>query len=188
MPIDRWKEHLEESLKTVTSKPNGIRENELPKSIPKDYRQAILNELAQSGEIEQTGGVYRSSASAIQIPNELQNIWKVLENKLAAKQSPSSGDIAKELKKNQAAIEKQMRALVKLGKLVEIANHRFYLPQTLDLIQKDIVELAEQGPFSVADFREFTGISRNVAIEVLEHFDRKGITRRQENTRILIQR
>ena len=188
MPIDRWKEHLEESLKTVTSKPNGIRENELPKSIPKDYRQAILNELAQSGEIEQTGGVYRSSASAIQIPNELQNIWKVLENKLAAKQSPSSGDIAKELKKNQAAIEKQMRALVKLGKLVEIANHRFYLPQILDLIQKDIIELAEEGPFSVADFREFTGISRNVAIEVLEHFDRKGLTRRQENTRILIQR
>ena len=186
--MNRWKEHLAESLKAVTSKVNGIRENELPKAIPKDYRQAILNELVQSGEIEQTGGLYRSSVSTIQIPNELQNIWKVLENKLAAKQSPSSGDIAKELKKNQAAIEKQMRALVKLGKLVEIANHRFYLPQTLDLIQKDILELANEGPFSVADFRDFTGISRNVAIEVLEHFDRKGVTRRQENTRILIRR
>ena len=186
--MNRWKEHLAESLKAVTLKVNGIRENELPKSIPKGYQQAILNELVQSGEIEQTGGLYRSSVSTIQIPNELQNIWKVLENKLAAKQSPSSGDIAKELKKNQAAIEKQMRALVKLGKLVEIANHRFYLPQTLDLIQKDILELANEGPFTVADFRDFTGISRNVAIEVLEHFDRKGVTRRQENTRILIQR
>ncbi len=188
MSMDRWKDHLQVSLKVVTAKPNGVRENELPKSIPKDYRQAILNELVQSNEIEHTGGVYRSSVSTIQIPNELQNIWKVLENKLAAKQSPSSGDIAKELKKNQAAIEKQMRALVKLGKLVEIANHRFYLPKMLDLIQKDIIELANKGPFSVADFREFTGISRNIAIEVLEHFDRKGLTRRQENTRILIQR
>ena len=118
----------------------------------------------------------------------MQNIWKVLETKLAVKQAPTSGDIAKELKKNQAAIEKQMRALVKLGQLVEIANHRFYLPQILEQIRKDIVELAERGPFSVADFREFTGIGRNVAIEVLEHFDHKGVTRRQENTRILIQR
>ena len=92
------------------------------------------------------------------------------------------------MKKNQAEFEKQMRALVKLGQLVEIANHRFYLPQILEQIRKDIVELAERGPFSVADFREFTGISRNVAIEVLEHFDHKGVTRRQENTRILIQR
>ena len=184
----RWQGHLDASLKAVTSKNNGLRENELPTSVPKDYRQALLNELVQQGEIEHNGGVYRSSQSSVQIPNELQNIWKVLETKLAVKQAPSSGDIAKELKKNQAAIEKQMRALVKLGQLVEIANHRFYLPQILEQIRKDIVELAERGPFSVADFREFTGISRNVAIEVLEHFDHKGVTRRQENTRILIQR
>ena len=81
-----------------------------------------------------------------------------------------------------------MRELVKLGKLIEIATHRFYLPETLQLIEKDILELAQTGPFSVAEFRDFTGISRNIAIEILEHFDRKGFTRRQENTRTINRR
>ena len=188
IPADRWQEHLKLSLTAISSKANGIRENELPKSIPIEYRQALLNELTQAGQVKQTGGVYRASSSSIQIPDELQSIWKVLESKLQAKQSPSTGDIAKELKKDQAAIERQMRGLVKLGKLVEIANHRFYLPETLKLIEEDIIDLTSQGPFTVADFREATGISRNVAIEILEHLDRKGFTKRQENTRILIQR
>ena len=142
----------------------------------------------QSGEVEQNGGVYRSTSSEIEIPNELKNIWNVLEAKLKAKQSPSSGDIAKELKKPQPGLEKQMRELVKLGKLIEIATHRFYLPETLQLIEKDIVELAQQGPFSVAQFRDFTGVSRNIAIEILEYFDRRGFTRRQDNTRTINQR
>ena len=81
-----------------------------------------------------------------------------------------------------------MRELVKLGKLIEIASHRFYLPETLRMIEKDIVELTQKGPFSVAQFRDFTGISRNIAIEILEYLDRKGFTRRQENTRTINQR
>ena len=188
IPLSDWQTHLKIASESVNNKPNGIRENELPKSIPKEYRQSILNELVQSGEVEQNGGVYRSTSSEIEIPNELKNIWRVLEAKLKAKQSPSSGDIAKELKKPQPGLEKQMRELVKLGKLIEIATHRFYLPETLQLIEKDIVELAQQGPFSVAQFRDFTGVSRNIAIEILEYFDRKGFTRRQDNTRTITQR
>ena len=188
IPLSTWQAHLKIASESVNTKPNGIRENELPKSIPKIYRQSILNELVQSGEVEQNGGVYRSKSSEIQIPNELQNIWKVLETKLQPKQCPSSGDIAKELKTSQFELEKQMRELVKLGKLIEIASHRFYLPETLRMIEKDIVELTQKGPFSVAQFRDFTGISRNIAIEILEYFDRKGFTRRQENTRTINQR
>ena len=188
IPLSDWQTHLKVASDAVNSKPNGVRENELPKSIPKELRQSVLNELTQAGDIEQTGGVYRSASSEIEIPNELKNIWKVLEAKLQPKQSPSSGDIAKELKKPQPGLEKQMRELVKLGKLIEIATHRFYLPETLQLIEKDILELAQRGPFSVAEFRDFTGISRNIAIEILEHFDRKGFTRRQENTRTINRR
>ena len=188
IPLSDWQTHIKVASDAVNRKPNGVRENELPKSIPKELRQSVLNKLTQAGNIEQTGGVYRSASSEIEIPNELKNIWKVLEAKLQPKQSPSSGDIAKELKKPQPGLEKQMRELVKLGKLIEIATHRFYLPETLQLIEKDILELAQRGPFSVAEFRDFTGISRNIAIEILEHFDRKGFTRRQENTRTINRR
>ena len=45
--------------------------------------------------------------------------------------------------------------------------------------------LAADGPFEVKHFRDATGIGRNVAIDVLEHFDSKGFTRRQGNARII---
>jgi selenocysteine-specific elongation factor len=42
-----------------------------------------------------------------------------------------------------------------------------------------------QGTMTVKDFRDRSGIGRNVAIDVLEFFDGKGFTRRQGNERIV---
>jgi hypothetical protein len=39
--------------------------------------------------------------------------------------------------------------------------------------------------FSVIDFRDKTGIGRNLCIEVLEHFDGCGYTLRKENVRVI---
>jgi selenocysteine-specific elongation factor len=44
---------------------------------------------------------------------------------------------------------------------------------------------AEEGGFSVIQFRDESGIGRNLCIEILEYFDRVGFTRRDGNTRIL---
>jgi len=49
---------------------------------------------------------------------------------------------------------------------------------------RDMVE--SNGSMTVKDFRDRTGIGRNVAIEVLEYFDGKGFTRRQGNERVIL--
>jgi len=41
----------------------------------------------------------------------------------------------------------------------------------------------EQGEFTIADYRDQAGIGRNLAIEVLEYFDRLGLTRREGDAR-----
>ena len=83
-----------------------------------------------------------------------------------------------------------MNELVKRGLLVNIASHRYYLPQQLVDIAKEIKSLAagnqKTKAFTVREFRDHTGIGRNVAIDVLEYFDGKGFTRRQENQRIVL--
>ena len=56
IPLSDWQTHLRVASDVVNSRPNGVRENELPKSIPKELRQSVLNELTQAGDIEQTGG------------------------------------------------------------------------------------------------------------------------------------
>ena len=46
--------------------------------------------------------------------------------------------------------------------------------------------LAERAPFTVRDFRDASGIGRNIAIEVLEYLDGKGFTRRTGDTRTVV--
>ena len=39
--------------------------------------------------------------------------------------------------------------------------------------------------FAVTDFRDAAGIGRNLAVQILEYFDRAGLTRRAGNERFL---
>ena len=79
-----------------------------------------------------------------------------------------------------------MRALPAHGLAVRVSDTRFYLPARLLELADEAARLAASGPFTVRDFRDATGVGRNVVIEVLEHFDRKGFTRRAGDTRTVI--
>nr|MCH9854073.1 SelB C-terminal domain-containing protein [Gammaproteobacteria bacterium] len=50
---------------------------------------------------------------------------------------------------------------------------------------KELMTASEGHGFSVIDFRDKTGIGRNLCIEVLEHFDGCGYTLRKENVRVI---
>jgi selenocysteine-specific elongation factor len=183
---ENWQRYTQLVLESVADSANGIRENQLPAAIPVAYRQILLNELVQAEEIAHTGGVYTLPQSEVQIPDALRDLWATLQEELAHDQSPSTGDLAKSLRQPQMMLEVKMRELVKLGLLIEIANHRFYLPDQLQSIATKVKELAHGSSFTVRQFRDATGIGRNVAIEILEHFDRRGFTRRDDNERSVL--
>ena len=167
----------------------GLKENEFVE-VPSLFRQMLLNEMINEKALEYTGGVYKLQGAKIDLPAPLLNLWERLERVLDAKQPPSTGDLSKTMRKPQQDLERSMNELVKRGLLVNIASHRYYLPQQLVDIAEDIKSLAAGNPatkaFTVREFRDHTGIGRNVAIDVLEYFDGKGFTRRQENQRIVL--
>ncbi|CAN0441615.1 unnamed protein product, partial [Scytosiphon promiscuus] len=70
--------------------------------------------------------------------------------------------------------------------LIFIAEHRYYLPQQVQRIAEQVKTMASKAPFTVREFRDATGIGRNVAIVLLEYFDSKGFTRRQDNHRVIL--
>ena len=167
----------------------GLKENEF-EQVPALFRQVLLNELVSEKAMEYTGGVYKLQGAKIDLPAPLLNLWERLEKILNAKQPPSTGDLSKSMRKPQQDLERSMNELVKRGLLVNIANHRYYLPRQLLEIAGDIKLLTASNPetkaFTVKEFRDHTGIGRNVAIDVLEYFDGKGFTRRKENQRIVL--
>ena len=163
----------------------GLKQNEF-KDIPESALSQVLGELLQKQTIEQIGGIYKLPSHAAELPDALAKFWKRVEPELNVMQAPSTGDLSKQWRIPQTTIEKSLKELVRRGLLIHVANHRFYLPSQIDAVKQLIVQTWPDTPFSVKQFRDHTGIGRNIAIEILEYLDSRGFTRRQGNERVVL--
>lgn len=164
----------------------GVPLNLLPASIPRRMAQAVLNELVAEGGLARTGGVYHLPSHIAAIPKEEQALFDRLRPCLDRDQSPSLGDLAKEQGLPINKLQAGLGALARRGLLVQVSAKRFYLPERLRAIAKQVAALAEQEPLSVRRFRDQTGIGRNIAIELLEFFDGQGFTKRAGDARMVV--
>jgi selenocysteine-specific elongation factor len=167
---------------TLNPAKQSIKENNVPQ-VPQLFRQLLLNELVSEGLLEYVAGEYRLPGTKIDLSPPLAKLWETLEKSLDSKQPPSSGDLRKTMNVTQQELERDLNQLVKKGLLINVASHRYYLPKQLEAIANDIRLLAAKRDFSVREFRDHTNIGRNVAIDLLEFFDKKGFTRRHDNQR-----
>ena len=85
-------------------------------------------------------------------------------------------------------MEKFLIKIAKLGRIKQVAKNRFLLPEAVINLADIAATLDEisEGGFSAAEFRDQTNIGRNLAIEILEFFDKSGLTWRSGNTRKLL--
>ena len=180
--VDRVSDHLEDNASSRGLKVDAF------KDIPGPVLHQVLSALVQNNRLTVFNGVYGLPTHQIKLPEALQPIWERAEKALNNTQPPSSGDLAKAWNQSQPAIQKSLKELARRGYLIQIADHRFYLPDILNEISAQVVEMADPGPFTVREFRDSTGIGRNVAIDILEYFDAKGFTRREGNHRKLLRK
>ena len=188
LALDAVKEALAPDTQQVdaTTSGQGMRENGLPKLIPPRLRLRLLNDLVSDGKLDHVGGWYQLSGHKAALPTHLEVLWKRLGPLLNHPQAPSSGDLAKQFKLAQGELEIALNQLVKYGLLVRVAEHRYYPQSTLQELAKTTLGLVAGEGFSVAQFRDHTGIGRNIAIEILEYFDSRGFTRREGNFRKIL--
>jgi predicted transcriptional regulator of viral defense system len=78
-----------------------------------------------------------------------------------------------------------LRLLKEEGRLTILRKH-LLSTAVFERCRQQLIELLSEHPvIEVTAFREATGMSRRVAVEVLELFDAQGLTRRVENGRVL---
>jgi selenocysteine-specific elongation factor len=86
-------------------------------------------------------------------------------------------------------LERILKQTTQSGSLIKVADNRYFLPETIMHLAEFTEQLVNKDPdeesFSVIQFRDESGIGRNLCIEILEYFDRVGFTRRNGNTRFL---
>ena len=101
---------------------------------------------------------------------------------------PPLADLAAQLEMERDSLADRMSVIVGSGHLVKVTENRFYHPQALEKLADVVRTLAgenESAGFDARRFRDQSGIGRNVSIDVLEYFDRVGLTQRIADRRWL---
>lgn len=150
--------------------------------------ESILGEAVAEGILQHAGGGWRTpdaklSLSAVDLP-----IWTKLSALIEhdGSRPPTVSEMATRLGQSAKSIDGVLRRAARLGFLVQVSPNRFYTPNRL----RELAEIAEalartsqNGSFDAKAFRDASRIGRNLTIEVLEHFDRIGLTRRAGDLR-----
>jgi selenocysteine-specific elongation factor len=95
-------------------------------------------------------------------------------------------ELAADLDLELRQLEGFLNRAAQLGWLIRVAGNRYFTPDTvlaLANIAEALAAEADAGEFDPRSYRDRSGIGRNLTIEVLEFFDKAGLTRRTEQGR-----
>lgn len=150
---------------------------------------AALYKIAEKGEIALDGAFVRLSKHQVRLAPNDEETWKIIARQLGGDdrfRPPRVRDIANSTKNPERDIRRLMKLASRLGRADEIAHDHFFLRPTVRemvAIAADVQGKAETGWFNAADFRDRLDNGRKVAIQILEFFDRNGVTLRKGDLR-----
>lgn len=152
---------------------------------------AILQILIKQESIKRTGTLLHLPTHRTALTKEerefMAKIRPILEQ--AGTVPPRTRELIELTGISLKPLEQILRQMTKAGNLIQVADNRHYLPDTImelaDFTEKIARENNFDEGFSVIQFRDASGIGRNLCIEILEFFDRIGFTRRDGNSRFV---
>ncbi|MFT4631239.1 MAG: selenocysteine-specific elongation factor [Candidatus Azotimanducaceae bacterium] len=149
-----------------------------------------LEQLVTEKQLALVGNSYQLPGHATQLSGPLANLWSRIEPVLVKEPTrpPVMHELAKQVNLPPPTAEKLLNQLVGAGYLIRPVPNRYFLPQGIDALRGSVAVTAQKatdGQFSVADFRDTCGLGRNLCIEILEYFDRHGLTQRLGDKRKL---
>jgi len=152
-------------------------------------QQCVLQILLQDSELQQFGNQISKPDFTPVLPAADQ---KFLESVLqhvtqSTLKPPSLSALAEQLSLDSGELRKRLEPLEQAGAVLRIAENRLYHPRAFERLVEIAQELSEANGstgFEAKAFRDKTGIGRNITIDVLEHMDRIGLTRRLGNQRV----
>ena len=158
--------------------------------LGRPFFDAAMAMLIRSGALAASTGALRLPSHSSSIGAADQVLWDrvllVLEEHRF--QPPPVREIAEALRQPLTNVRKLCKTMARLGTLVEVEKDRFFLTKALRDFGELAHEIARTSPghsFTAAAFRDRAGCGRAIAIQVLEYFDRRGITGRRGDKRIV---
>ncbi|MEE8333981.1 MAG: selenocysteine-specific translation elongation factor [Alphaproteobacteria bacterium] len=114
-----------------------------------------------------------------------EKMWSLIQPVLddAGLRPPTVVELAEEIGQPTAYLTRFLRRIAAMGMVVPVATNRYFTPGAVRVLAGIAEKIAPDGGLTAGAFRSESGIGRNLAIEVLEYFDKAGLTRRVGNAR-----
>jgi selenocysteine-specific elongation factor len=157
-------------------------------AVPTEVAEAVLRDLLANRQVVQQGAVFRLPQHQPQLPDADERLWPRIEQALAdaGPRSRRVRELAADFSLPPIEMEAALLRLERFGRLFRVASNRFFLPETvvqLGAIAAALARDSEEGGFTAAEYNHRAGIGRNLTIEILEFFDRLGVTQRNGELR-----
>ncbi len=145
---------------------------------------AIASELAGEGSVVRQGMTVRLRNHQPALVPADGALWREILPQLGAGglRPPTLAELAAAIGRDARKLESFLVRAARLGLVVRISDKRYAPPATLRRLAEIAEAAAENGRLTAAALRDHAGIGRNLAIEVLECFDRVRFTRRVGDT------
>ena len=198
---DHWTALKDRLLATVAAhhqarpEDQGPGDNELIKSLGGKVAlplvQGLMQALKTEGLLVASGGVMHLPGHRAQPSEHEARLWARIEPLLreTGKLPPREREIAEELNVALQTLQNFFRRGVRLGLVWRVSNNRVFVAEgllELGQMAEALAAASDDGRFTAAQFRDRSGIGRNLTIEVLEFFDSAGLTRRAGDGRRVV--
>lgn len=157
--------------------------------LPKEAFLTLLRSEAGAGRIVLDGAFVRLPGHEVKLSPEDDALWRQIEPRLLGAERfrpPRVRDFASELGLDEREVRRVLRLTQKLGRTDQIARDHFFareVTREMVAILHDIAGQADDGWFTAPAFRDRVQNGRKVAIEILDFFDRLGLTLRRGDLR-----
>lgn len=147
---------------------------------------SLLDELLSDGTISSSGPWLHLPDHKVQLSEADAALWECLQPRLlaGAYDPPWVRTLAAAEQREEAEVRLLLRKLARLGVVHQVVRDLFYPQDTLRRMAELLLQLAAGSPIvQVAAFRDSLGIGRKRSVQILEYFDRIGLTRRVADQR-----
>ncbi len=184
----RSMEFLDGYFKTNKMAMNVPKGEFVQKLLPHGADPAVINYVLQDLAREHIAVV---QGDALDIPGRSKNLGgtegelaRAIEKRFAdaGLQPPPVSQLIQTMSYKPKMIEGVIGFLVKQGTLVRLAEG-VYVHRLTIATAREAISGKKGQTIDVGQFKEFFGLSRKIAIPLLEFFDREGVTRRQGDVR-----
>ncbi|QHG63070.1 selenocysteine-specific translation elongation factor [Pseudomonas putida] len=149
---------------------------------------SLIDELLNEQVIASSGPWLHLPDHKVQLSAADSALWERLQPKLLAGQydPPWVRTLAAEENSTEADVRLLLRKLARLGLVHQVVRDLFYPEVTLGRMAELLLGQANETPIvQVAAFRDMLGIGRKRSVQILEYFDRIGLTRRVADQRYI---